>query len=57
MKPKKKNPSDATFRNINSLKKRVGALEWRTKVIVGALGKHERIISDIILDLEAKRRK
>ena len=31
MKPKKKNPQDATLRNIRALKKRVEMLEERTK--------------------------
>jgi len=34
-KPKKKNPQDATLRNINALKKRVTELETKVSMLIG----------------------
>lgn len=36
-KPKKRNPTDATFRNINALKKRVSKLEKEVKDLYARL--------------------
>lgn len=56
MKTKKRNPADATMRNINALKRRVDMLERKTLLLEDAMRRLCRVVMEMRKDRTRSKR-